>query len=103
MDANSEVSNGRVCCKTKTYFKIYYLIMYVDGNVLDGDVLDGDVLDGDVCGTGTSSLCKVVDSKAQMYQSDSELVALHRVLKDSSCSPMLFRQDGVLAFCCLHC
>ena len=51
--------------------------------------------------TGTSSLCKVVDSKAQMYQSDSELVALHPVLEDPSCSP--FRQDGVLAFYCLHC
>ena len=38
-----------------------------------------------------------------MYQSDSELVAPHPVLKDPSCSPMLFRQDGVLAFYCLHC
>ena len=53
--------------------------------------------------TGTSSLCKVVDSKAQMYQSDSELVALHPVLKDPSCSFLLLRQDGVLAFYCLHC
>ena len=36
-----------------------------------------------------------------MYQSDSELVALHPVLEDPSCSP--FSQDGVLAFYCLHC